>query len=60
MKVSCRLSWRSCAIWPRVWCAAGRTLKDEKGGIGLRGPGETQLETDHHLLRNRICNPLAS
>lgn len=26
----------------------------QKGGIGLRGPGETQLETDRRLLRNRI------
>lgn len=25
-----------------------------KGGIGLRGPGETQLETDRRLLRERI------
>lgn len=26
----------------------------QKGGIGLRGPGETALETDRRLLRNRI------
>ena len=26
----------------------------QKGGIGLRGPGETQLETDRRLLRQRI------
>jgi GTP-binding protein HflX len=26
----------------------------QKGGIGLRGPGETQLETDRRLLRDRI------
>ncbi len=25
-----------------------------KGSVGLRGPGETQLETDRRLLRNRI------
>ena len=30
-------------------------LERQKGGIGLRGPGETQLETDRRLLRNRIC-----
>ena len=29
-------------------------LERQKGGIGLRGPGETQLETDRRLLRNRI------
>ena len=30
-------------------------LERQKGGIGLRGPGETQLETDRRLLRNRIA-----
>ena len=29
-------------------------LDRQKGGIGLRGPGETQLETDRRLLRGRI------
>ncbi|MBS1211797.1 MAG: hflX [Proteobacteria bacterium] len=29
-------------------------LERQKGGIGLRGPGETQLETDKRLLANRI------
>jgi len=29
-------------------------LERQKGGIGLRGPGETQLETDRRLLRVRI------
>ena len=27
-------------------------LERQKGGIGLRGPGETQLETDRRLLRD--------
>lgn len=31
-------------------------LERQKGGIGLRGPGETQLETDRRLLRIRIEN----
>lgn len=31
-------------------------LERQKGGIGLRGPGETQLETDRRLLRDRIVN----
>ncbi|RMH42407.1 MAG: GTPase HflX, partial [Gammaproteobacteria bacterium] len=26
----------------------------QKGGIGLRGPGETQLETDRRLIRERM------
>lgn len=29
-------------------------LERQKGGIGLRGPGETQLETDRRLLDQRI------
>lgn len=29
-------------------------LERQKGGIGLRGPGETQLESDRRLLRLRI------
>ncbi len=29
-------------------------LERQKGGIGLRGPGETQLESDRRLLRERI------
>ncbi len=33
-------------------------LERQKGGIGLRGPGETQLETDRRLLRERISNIL--
>lgn len=33
-------------------------LERQKGGIGLRGPGETQLETDRRLLRERIANIL--
>lgn len=31
-------------------------LERQKGGIGLRGPGETQLETDRRLIRGRIKN----
>ncbi len=29
-------------------------LERQKGGIGLRGPGETQLETDRRLISHRI------
>lgn len=29
-------------------------LERQKGGIGLRGPGETQLESDRRMLRARI------
>ena len=31
-------------------------LERQKGGIGLRGPGETQLETDRRLIGQRIKN----
>lgn len=31
-------------------------LERQKGGIGLRGPGETQLETDKRLITIRIKN----
>src|SRR3990167_4872551 len=34
----------------RVWTH----LERQQGGIGLRGPGETQLETDKRLIRDRI------
>lgn len=30
-------------------------LERQKGGIGLRGPGETQLETDKRLIAKRIA-----
>ncbi len=31
-------------------------LERQKGGIGLRGPGETQLESDRRMVANRIKN----
>ncbi len=34
----------------RMWAHLGR----ERGGIGMRGPGETQLETDRRLIGRRI------
>ncbi len=30
-------------------------LERQRGGIGMRGPGETQIETDRRLVRNRIA-----
>jgi len=32
-----------------------RHLERQEGGIGTRGPGETQLETDRRLVRERIA-----
>src|SRR3989449_4004129 len=34
----------------RMWTHLSRI----RGGIGLRGPGETQLETDRRAIRRRI------
>jgi GTPase len=34
----------------RMWAH----LEGQRGGIGMRGPGETQLETDRRLINNRI------
>ena len=34
----------------RMWTHLSRI----RGGIGLRGPGETQLETDRRMIRNKI------
>ncbi|MFW6200878.1 MAG: GTPase HflX, partial [Gemmatimonadota bacterium] len=36
----------------RMWTHLSRT----RGGIGLRGPGETQLETDRRLIDRRISD----
>ncbi len=35
----------------RMWTHLSRT----RGGIGLRGPGETQLETDRRMIRQKIA-----
>jgi len=40
------LSTRLKGVWTH--------LERQKGGIGLRGPGETQLETDRRLIGGRI------
>jgi len=34
----------------RMWTHLSRI----RGGIGLRGPGETQIETDRRMIRNKI------
>ena len=30
-------------------------LERQKGGIGMRGPGETQIETDRQIIRSKIA-----
>jgi GTP-binding protein HflX len=39
----------------RLWTHLGREVGSGKGGIGSRGPGEKQLETDRRLVRFRIA-----
>ena len=29
-------------------------LERQKGGIGMRGPGETEIETDRRIVRDKI------
>jgi len=31
-------------------------LERQRGGIGLRGPGETEIETDRRVIRTKIAN----
>ena len=31
-------------------------LERQKGGIGMRGPGETQIETDRRIINQKISN----
>jgi GTP-binding protein HflX len=31
-------------------------LERQRGGIGLRGPGETEIETDRRIIRTKIAN----
>jgi GTPase len=35
----------------RMWAHLSRV----RGGVGMRGPGETQLETDRRMINNRIA-----
>ena len=32
-------------------------LERQKGGIGMRGPGETQIETDRRIIQQKISFP---
>ncbi len=41
-------------IMPRLTRAWTHLCRQHNGGIGTKGPGETQLETDRRLIRTRI------
>ena len=43
----------SIYLKPRL-AGLGKTLNQQGGGIGTRGPGETKLEADNRLIDNRI------
>jgi GTPases len=39
---------------PRVTCLWTH-LERQRGGVGMRGPGETQLETDKRIISDKIA-----
>lgn len=40
---------------PRISSASRGSDKYGSGGVGMRGPGETKLETDKRTIRDNIC-----
>jgi GTP-binding protein HflX len=38
-----------------MWTHLERQAGGRRGGVGVRGPGETQLETDRRLVRRRLA-----
>jgi GTP-binding protein HflX len=47
---------RLTRLWTHLVRQAGGRAGGAKGGVGLRGPGETQLESDRRLIRRRISS----
>ncbi len=47
---------RLTRLWTHLVRQAGGRAGGVKGGVGLRGPGETQLESDRRLIRRRISS----
>ena len=35
--------------------AYGRNLERQRGGIGMRGPGEKEIETDRRVINDKIA-----
>lgn len=46
---------RLTRAWTHLARQAGGRAGGATGGVGVRGPGETQLETDRRVIRNRIA-----
>ncbi len=47
---------RLTRMWTHLVRQSGARAGGIKGGVGLRGPGETQIETDRRLMRKRISS----
>ena len=55
-RASSRSSSRSWSTTSSACAACGSTSSEQyRAGVGTRGPGETQLETDRRLARDRIA-----
>ncbi len=54
MRGVCRWNWPSTSIYCRSLAGQWSHLERLGGGIGTRGPGESQLETDRRLIRRKI------
>src|SRR5574342_225273 len=37
------------------WKVQWTHLEKQRGGIGLRGPGETEIETDRRVIRDKLA-----
>jgi len=46
---------RLTRLWTHIAGQAGGCAGDATGGVDLRGPGETQLESDRRLIRRHIA-----
>jgi len=46
---------RLTGAWTHLARQAGGRAGGATGGVGVRGPGETQLETDRRVIRSRIA-----
>ncbi len=49
-----RWSWHNINTCYQDWKVCGSTWKDRVGGIGTRGPGETEIETDRRIVKDKI------
>ncbi len=54
-RARCRSSWPSSSTTSRACAGSGPTSSGSAPGIGTRGPGESQIETDRRLARDRIA-----